>query len=93
MKRETIAALLRAGRPDLAVLVGRQVIGVDVVDAIDDEEAVAIETPTKYRNRTNRCPPGYRSNEKKTCIDMKERRKRQRWEKQQRMKERREAGR
>jgi hypothetical protein len=61
----------------------------------DDEvdEATALETPKKYRNRTGRCPPGHRGNEKETCIDMKERRKKRRWEQQQRAKERREAGR
>jgi hypothetical protein len=59
----------------------------------DEDEATAIETPKKYQNRTNRCPPGYRGNEKRTCIDMKERRKKRRWEQQQRAKERREAGR
>ena len=61
--------------------------------ATDDDEATAIETPKKWRNRTGRCPPGHRSNEKETCIDMKERRKKRRWEQQQRAKERREAGR
>jgi hypothetical protein len=57
------------------------------------DEATAIETPKKYRNRTNRCPPGHRSNEKETCIDMKERRKKRRWEQQQKARERRLAGR
>jgi|GEM_PF-3914765 len=57
-----------------------------------DDEATAIESPKQYQKRTNRCPPGHRGNEKRTCVDMKERRKKRRWEKQQRAKERRAKG-
>lgn len=65
--------------------------GVEGGEPMDDE-ATAIESPKQYRTRTNRCPPGHRGNEKRTCIDMKERRKKRRWEKQQRAKERRAKG-
>lgn len=93
---EVIASLIRGGRPDLANRVARGSGGLDLLadDTFEtdppDDETVAIETPKKYRDRTNRCPPGYRSNDKPICIDMKERDKKRRWEKQQRAKERRE---
>lgn len=91
-----LALLKKLGlKMDVKVLRGKSEAAADALDTeqSQEDEATAIETPKKYRNRTGRCPPGHKSNEKETCIDMKERRKKRRWEKQQRDKERREAGR
>ncbi len=51
---------------------------------------LARESPNQYKKRTDKCPPGYRGNEKTKCIDMKEVRKKKAWQRQQMLKDRRE---